>query len=288
MYDGSMDDDQQIQFLRNRWVIGASEWLAGKNGSKENDKLILDYTDNEWDFIWTTMMENGAWAVSSIKDQAGNTLKENQAPELFLKYVAHDLKCNIVVFDLYNSTVEFCSGNQLLDNHVRFDSPLILYTTGSHFQSVFPKDHEFFIHYAKELQRKHNVDAHPVKQEMEISSESKGNERQENDPEQEVNKRKTKIRETTPSKKKKMEDEVDYLNTEVAEYIRRREEIKNVKAKDRTESEKKEFTQLKLRIFRHQKYMDEEKKKADNDKDKMRKRKMKEDENKKKGGMSEK
>ena len=47
--------------------------------------------------------------------------------------------CNIVVIDLYNNTVEFCSGNQLLDNNAKFDSPLILYTTGSHFQSGFPK-----------------------------------------------------------------------------------------------------------------------------------------------------
>ena len=268
MYDESLDDKQHIQFLRNRWVTGASEWLAGKNGCKENDKLVLGYSDNDWDFIWTTMREDGAWAVPSIRDGDGNVLKENQAPELFLKFIAHDLKCNIVVIDLYNNTVEFCSGNQLLDNNAKFDSPLILYTTGSHFQSVFPKDHEFFIDYAKELQRKYSGNPHSDKQETKGPSEYEENNRKQNSSNQEKNKRKTTIREMTPSKRNKMEAEDDVV--EISDCISRREEIKKIKAKDRTESEKREFTQLKVRIFRHQKYIDEARKKIDNEKDRMR------------------
>ena len=216
------------------------------------------------------MREDGAWAVPSIRDHDGNVLKENQAPELFLKYIAHDLKCNILVVDLYNNTVELCSGNQLLDNNVKFDSPLILYTTGSHFQSVFPKDHEFFISYVKELETKYSMSPRADKQEMEGSSEYEENERKQDSSTQEINKRKTTIREMTPSKKNKMEDEADDPNLEIYESKRRREEIRKIKAKDRTESEKKEFTQLKVKIFRQQKYIDEEKKKIDNEKDRMR------------------
>ena len=67
-------------YLRNRFAIGASEWLAGKNGSKRNDKNILDYTDDEWAYIWSTMLEDGAWAVPSIKDELGNIIKQNYAP----------------------------------------------------------------------------------------------------------------------------------------------------------------------------------------------------------------
>ena len=158
IYDADMETVNDIQFLRNRWVLGATEWLAGKNHSKVNDKLLLDYSDEEWNYIWATMIEDGAWAVPSVMDRDGNYLKENQSPELFIKYIAHDLQCNIIVFDLYNNTTEFCSGNLLLSNNVKFDSPLLLYTTGSHFQSVFPKDHEFFIRYAEELESKYFVD----------------------------------------------------------------------------------------------------------------------------------
>ena len=145
IYDEGMSEGQHIQYLRNRWVIGASDWLAGKNGSKENDKVLLNYSDEEWTFIWATMIEDAAWNVPSIKNSNGEFVKKKQAPELMIKFIAHDLKCNIVVFDLFNNTVEFCSGNQLLNNNVNFDSPLLLYTTGSHFQSVLPKDQEFFV-----------------------------------------------------------------------------------------------------------------------------------------------
>ena len=164
LFNANVDEGQKIQFLRNRWVLGASQWLAGKNGSKENDKIILGYSDQEWEYIWATMIENGAWAVPAIKDMEENIVKENQAPELFIKFIAHDLQCNIVVFDLYNNTVEFCSGNQLLENNVKFVSPLLLYTTGSHFQSVIPKDNENFVQYAIELETKYSVNQVSVRQ----------------------------------------------------------------------------------------------------------------------------
>ena len=102
------DEDETILSLRKRWVKGASEWLAGGNGSKVNDKVLLDYSDEEWDYIWSTMIKDGAWAVPSLKDASGNFVKENQAPELLIKFIAHDLHCNLIVFDLFNQTVEFC------------------------------------------------------------------------------------------------------------------------------------------------------------------------------------
>ena len=75
IFDG-MDD--QIMYLRRRFVLGASEWMAGKNGSMQNDKLVFDYTDGEWEFIWMTMLEDGAWAVPSITDRNGNFVKEKK------------------------------------------------------------------------------------------------------------------------------------------------------------------------------------------------------------------
>ena len=72
------DVDEHTMYLRRR--------------SKQNDKLIFGYSDSEWEFIWTTMLEDGAWAVPCIKDSDGNTIKENFAPEILIKYIAHDLK----------------------------------------------------------------------------------------------------------------------------------------------------------------------------------------------------
>ena len=88
------DEIDIIQFLRSRWVLGASEWLAGGNGSNVNDKVVLGYSNKEWDYIWNTMAEDGAWAVPSVTDKSGNVVKGNQATELSMKYIAHDLHCN--------------------------------------------------------------------------------------------------------------------------------------------------------------------------------------------------
>ena len=144
------------QFLRTRWALGAAEWLAGEHNSKQNDKEILGYSDEDWNFIWSTMLEDGAWAVPSIKDSSGFTLKSNDAPEMFLKYIAHDLQCHIIIIDLQLGQVQFCSANHLKDNNVTFHSPLLLYCTGGHFQAVFQNDHEYFIKYAKELEKRNN------------------------------------------------------------------------------------------------------------------------------------
>ena len=74
---GGMNDEEYIQYLRNRFVFGASTWLAGENGSSENDKLDLGYTDKQWEFIWSTMAEDGAWAVPNVTDDAGDILVQN-------------------------------------------------------------------------------------------------------------------------------------------------------------------------------------------------------------------
>ena len=139
-------------YLRRRFVLGAADWMAGNNGSLQNDKLVFDYTDDEWELIWKTMLEDAAWAVPGIKDAYGNVIKENYAPEILIKFIAHDLKCNILVFDLLLNSVQYVSGNHLKLDNVQFDSPLLLYATGSHFQSVVQQDHEFFVKYSEELE----------------------------------------------------------------------------------------------------------------------------------------
>ena len=130
------EHDDHTMNLRRRFVLGAAQWMAGKNGSKQNDKDLLGYTDREWEYIWATMIEDGAWAVPSIKDEQGNFVKENDAPEILIKYIAHELKCNIIVFDLSLNRVQFLSGNHVKSDNVVFDSPLLLYTNGGHFQSI--------------------------------------------------------------------------------------------------------------------------------------------------------
>ena len=148
-YDGLED---HINFLRQRWVLGAAEWMAGSNGSKQNQKEVLGYSDSEWEYIWSTLIENGAWAVPPVRDAFGNWKKENCAPEILIQFIAHDLGCHIIVFDLLLNRIQFCSGNHVLDDNIKFDSPILLYSTGSHFQSVFQKDHDHFIGFARELE----------------------------------------------------------------------------------------------------------------------------------------
>ena len=145
------DVENHSMDLRRRFVLGAADWMAGNNGSLQNDKLLFGYSDADWEYIWMTMLEDGAWAVPSIKDADGNFAKENYAPEILIKYIAHDLRCHIIVFDLVLDSIQFISGNHLKSDNVVFDSPLLIYSTGSHFQAVLPDDHEFFITYAKDL-----------------------------------------------------------------------------------------------------------------------------------------
>ena len=42
-----MDTHQLLQFLRHRFVTGASDWLSGNHDSKQNDKETLGYTNKE-------------------------------------------------------------------------------------------------------------------------------------------------------------------------------------------------------------------------------------------------
>ena len=147
-----LEQRDHTNYLRRRFVTGAAEWLAGLHGSKENDKAKLGYTDYEWDIIWTQMLADGAWAMPALKDKDGNYLKENLAPEMLIKYIAHDLKAHIIVFDLRINNIQFCSGNHLKSNNVIFDSPLIIYATGGHFQAVFQNDHTYFIELSNKLE----------------------------------------------------------------------------------------------------------------------------------------
>ena len=139
-------------YLRKRWVKGAKEWLSGLHGSKENDKEKLGYTDGEWEYIWSTMLVDRAWSLPAITDKRGNPLKDNLAPELFIKFIAHDTRCHIIVFDLTLDIVQFCSANHLKNDNVMFDAPILLYSTGNHFQSVHPTNQDYFIRYARHLE----------------------------------------------------------------------------------------------------------------------------------------
>ena len=144
--------DNLQMYLRRQWVHGGREWLSGMHGSKENDKDMFGYTDAEWNFIWSTMLSDGAWAVPAITDKYGNIVKDNLAPELFIKFIAHDVRCHVVVFDLILNRVQFCSANHLKDNNVLFDAPILLYNTGTHFQAVYPQNIDYFVNYARDLE----------------------------------------------------------------------------------------------------------------------------------------
>ena len=158
-YEGLED---HVNLMRQRWVLGAAEWMSGSNGSKQNQKEDLGYSDSEWEFIGSTLIENGAWAVPPVRDAFGNWKKENCAPEMLIQFIAHDLGCHIIVFDLLLNRIQFCSGNHVLNDNVKFDSPIVLYSTGSHFQAVFQKDHDHFIVLARELENQQGSDSKPV------------------------------------------------------------------------------------------------------------------------------
>ena len=46
-----MTEDDHLQFVRNEFVVGGSTWWAGGNGSTENYKEQLKYTDKEWEIM---------------------------------------------------------------------------------------------------------------------------------------------------------------------------------------------------------------------------------------------
>ena len=158
-------------YMRNRFISGALEWMAGGNGSKQDYKSLFGYTDSEWAYIWSTLCEDGAWAVPSIKDDKGSTVKANFAPEILIKFIAHELRCHIIVFDLLLQRVQFLSGNHIKSDNVVFKSPLLIYNTGGHFQSVFQEDHEYFVNYAERLESEINDTESENQQRSESTSE---------------------------------------------------------------------------------------------------------------------
>ena len=242
-----MDDADHINYLRSKFVLGASEWLAGMHGSKENEKSNLGYSDVEWEFIWSTMIEEGAWAVPSLQDHQGNIVKENNAPEMFIKFAAHELKCNIIVFDLQFGTVRYLSGNHLISNNVIFDSPLLLYSTGSHFQAVFQIEHEFFIEYANNFEVEILV---PIVTNLETIGNDETNLKK-------INKRKPIVNKSKTTKKvKRPEENSSVLADKEASQdicLKRLEELKNMKARGRTDDQKKELEKLKKQVARRNK-----------------------------------
>ena len=229
LFDESEDKTME---LRRRFVFGAADWLAGNNGSLRNDKEILGYTDQQWEFIWNTMLEDGAWAVPGITDDQGNIIKENDAPELLIKYIAHDLRCHIIVFDLVLDRIQFVSGSHFKQNNVVFDSPLLLYATGSHFQSVFQYDHELFIRLARELE----TDNNSVNSLSELSCIGK-------EPVREASTeqgREVLTYQSTSSKGRKTGEDGD----EDKEF----ERIKDLKKKDRSSNEQKLFDRIRMKV----------------------------------------
>ena len=66
-----LDDLGHISYLRQRLVKGASQSMAGKNGSLENTQLMFGYSDVEWKDIWSMMIKDGAWAVPPLRDNFG-------------------------------------------------------------------------------------------------------------------------------------------------------------------------------------------------------------------------
>jgi hypothetical protein len=102
------DIENNTMYLRRRWVLGSAEWLAGMHGSKTNDKEILGYSDWEWEFIWSTMIEDGAWAVADIKDSEGNVVKQNHAHEMLIKFIAHDLKGRVQYKTIFYRKIACC------------------------------------------------------------------------------------------------------------------------------------------------------------------------------------
>ena len=43
------NEDNHMMYLRRRFVLGASEFMSGAHGSKQNDKELFEYTDNDWE-----------------------------------------------------------------------------------------------------------------------------------------------------------------------------------------------------------------------------------------------
>ena len=242
--------DDHIMYLRRRFVLGAAEWMAGQNGSKQNDKLLFEYTDSQWEYIWMTMLDDGAWAVPGIKDDLGNTVKANDAPEILIKFIAHELKCHIIVFDLVLNRIQFLSGNHVKSGNVVFDSPLLIYSTGGHFQSVFQTDHEYFVKYAKQLDSENDGFESPSNSSNSLNAESRENQSKETDLDQ------IKLHSEPTEKSRKSNKEIDSTI----------EHIKSIKAKFRTDEQKRMLNAFNQREKRLKETDEMKKARKDNDK----------------------
>ena len=232
-----LDEKEHVMELRRRFVYGAADWMAGNNNSLQNDKAVFGYTDNEWQYIWSTMLEDGAWAVPSIKDENnGNIIKENFAPEIFIKFIAHDIRANIIVFDLVLDDIQFVSGNLLKMDNVVFDSPLLMYSTGSHFQSVLQTNYEYFVHLAKKLQDRNICQMCPRERQLDISHGS--------------------IMQISRGKEEDLVE--DTMNLDVKESVQNLkvgnpddvefEKVRNIRKKDRTTEQQRLFDRISKKI----------------------------------------
>ena len=242
------DADDHIMELRRRFVFGAADWMAGNHGSMQNDKLLFGYTDSQWQYVWNTMLEDGAWAVPGISDGSGNIIKENFVPEILIKFIAHDLRCHIIVFDLVLDSIQFISGNHLKANNVVFDSPLMIYSTGSHFQSVFQVDHEFFLNFSKDLEvRNYAFNPESTSKDDKEESLSSINETEVCDEKLTINpKAKTTNEEGDSSTGKRFKADLQQCNQfESGSYGKANfEETENIKKKDTSNNQKEMFERI--------------------------------------------
>ena len=66
-----MSDFEHIQYLRQRFVAGASSWLAGENGSSDNDKEVFGYKMSNgglFGLLWLKM-EHGLYQIFMINKE---------------------------------------------------------------------------------------------------------------------------------------------------------------------------------------------------------------------------
>jgi hypothetical protein len=170
------------------------------------------------------------------------------------------------VFDLLLNSVQFLSGNHIKSGNVVFDSPLLIYTTGGHFQSIFPTDHEYFIRYARELEEKQDTNAPLVTItkspktvfETEDHTNNKCSSPQLTCNESKFEKAKKVI--TKASKKESNKTETIERNSTVEPPAKKNKydleieaDIKSIKAKDRTLEDRKKLERFRKRIQRENK-----------------------------------
>ena len=216
--------------------------------------------------------------MPALRDTEGNYLKENFAPELLIKYAAHKLKCHIIVFDLQLNRIQFCSGNYLKDENVIFDSPMILYATGGHFQSVFAINHEYVSQLTNqpEFENRHDsVESHVTSEEISKTSnllmETKMNNK---DTENEIDKTEVSNEAETAGKSE----------VEESEWEIKLNELKN--KRKRTLKETKEYNRLRIKKLRQD--QSETIRQSGNQKDFERMRKARENQSKEAREMSKK